>query len=139
MEFGLPNGLAEVAAALAVFLSAIISLVGTSARERVVSLGQARAAELCELTGILDPRVLQDVFGPPTMSGTWPTVTMERIRKARTPVGLLISDARVDYACMGVALAALVVEHGVLDMLLPVAVAVQVAGWVISSRLPRAV
>ena len=136
MGFGSIEALTEVAAAIAVILSALVSLIGTSGRENTVRMGQARMAELCELTGILEPKMLQDVFGPPTMNGVWPTVTLERIAKARTPAGYLLSDSRVDYACIAAAIAALATNHWITNVLLAVAVGVQAAGWVISSRLP---
>jgi len=136
MGFGSIDALTGMAAAIAVILSAIVSLVGTSARERAVSLGQARIADLCELTGILEPKALQDIFGPPTMNGLWPTVTMTRIRKARRPLGYLLSDGRLDYACMAVAAASIFTDHPLMDLALGVAVTVQVAGWVAAVRLP---
>ena len=88
-------GSAEPFIAIAIIISACVSLIGTSARKRAVQEGRARAAEICELTGIFDPRVLQDVFGPPTMNGVY-QVSMEQIKKARMPLGRLISDDRFD-------------------------------------------
>ena len=46
-------GSAEPIIAIAVILSAIVSLIGTGARKQAVLEGRARAAVLCELTGIL--------------------------------------------------------------------------------------
>jgi len=136
MGFGSIDALTGMAAAIAVILSAIVSLVGTSARERTVRLGQARIADLCELTGILEPKALQDVFGPPTTNGVWPTVTMSRIRTARRPLGHLLSDNRVDYACMAVAAASIFIDHPLMDLALGAAVLVQVSGWLAAVRLP---
>ena len=137
MGFGSIDALTGVAAALAVMLSAIVSLVGTSSRERLVKLGQARVADLCELSGILEPGALQDVFGPPTMQGTWPTVTLERIERERRLPGYLLSDNRVDYVTMAVAALSLFINQPLMDLALGAALVTQVAGWVIATRLPR--
>lgn len=137
MGFGSIDALTGVAAALAVMLSAIVSLVGTSSRERLVKLGQARVADLCELSGILEPGALQDVFGPPTMQGTWPTVTLERIERERRLPGYLLSDNRVDYVTMAVAALSLFMNQPLMDLALGAALVTQVAGWVIATRLPR--
>ncbi|MAK62858.1 MAG: hypothetical protein CMK09_17960 [Ponticaulis sp.] len=122
--------------AMAIIISAIVSLIGTGARKRAVEEGRARAAELCELTGIFDPRVLQDVFGPPTMDGIY-QVTMPQIRKARMPLGRLISDDPLDMACILVALLTFFWTHPISELLLMIAAAYQTAGWFISTGLPK--
>lgn len=129
-------GSAEPIIAIAVILSAIVSLIGTGARKQAVLEGRARAADLCELTGILEPRVLQDVFGPPTMDGFY-TTTLERVKQARQPLGLIISEDRADIACIVVAVATFLTSHPISDLVLMIAAAYQTAGWFISARLPE--
>jgi hypothetical protein len=128
-------GPAEVVISIAVILSAIISLIGTGARKQAVTEGRATATDLCELTGIFEPRVLQDLFGPPTMNGIY-NVTLERIRKVRQPLGLLISEDRLDLACIAIALVSFFISYNLLDLLLMIAAAYQTAGWFISTKLP---
>lgn len=131
------DGLAATAAALIVILSAIVSLVGSGARWRSVMLGQARVQDLCELTGITDPQRLQDVFGPPDMNRVWRHVSAGEIKAARQPLGHLISNEMLDYACMGIAVLSFVWRHPVIEILLLAALLLQVASWILSARLPR--
>lgn len=130
-------GPAEPFIAFAIILSAIVSVIGTSARKRAVDEGRARASDLCELTGIFDPRVLQDVFGPPTLNGVY-LVNMKQVNKARMPLGHLLSDDRLDLACILIAIVSFLTNHFVSDIFLVAAAAFQTAGWFISSGLPEA-
>ena len=129
-------GPAEIFIAIAVILSAVVSLIGTGARRQAVEDGRARAADLCELTGILEPRVLQDVFGPPTMNGIYQT-DMKRVRAARQPLGLLISEDRLDLLCILIAGLSFFFHWRLLDLFLMTAAAYQTAGWFISTKLPE--
>lgn len=131
------DGLAETAAALIVILSAIVSLVSSSTRWRFVDAGQARAKDLCELTGILDPREIQDTFGPPDMGRVWRQVTRTDIYAARRPLGHLLSNEWVDYGCLIIAAASFFLDHSLLNLALLVCVGIQVTGWVVSARLPQ--
>lgn len=131
------DGLTATVAALVVILSAIVSLVGSSSRWRAVTLGQARAQDLCELTGITDPRELQDTFGPPEMDRVWRSVTEADVRAARRPLGHLMSNDLVDWACVGVAVLSFLWRHPVIEIALVAALVVQVASWVLATRLPR--
>lgn len=135
--YGPFDGLAGTAAALVVILLAIVSLAGTSTRRRLVAAGQARARDLCELTGITDPRVLQDVFGPPDMGRVWRHVRLVDIERARRPLGYLISHDGVDWACIAVAAASFFLAHRLMDVALLLALVAQVTGWLAASRLPR--
>lgn len=135
--YGPYEGFTETALALGVILSAIVSLIGTSARKRSVALGEARLADLAEMTGILDPRRLLEVFGPPGMGRTWPSVTLLEVRRARAPLGWLMSSDLVDYACMAAAGAALLSGHWVSQLGLLLAVGVQLAGWIVAARVPK--
>ncbi len=130
-------GFTEFALALGVILSAIVSLIGTSARKRTIALGEARVADLAEMTGILDPKRLLAVFGPPGMGRTWPGVTLIDVRRAREPAGWLMSSDLVDYACALGALAALNIDHKLMPLVLIAALCVQIAGWVAASRVPK--
>lgn len=130
-------GFTEFAVALGIILSAIVSLLGTSARKRTIALGEARMADLAEMTGILKPKDVLAVFGPPDMSRVWPSVTLLDVRRARTPLGWLMSSDLVDYACMLAAVAALTVNHKLMPLALMAALAAQVAGWVVATRVPK--
>lgn len=128
-------GPADTLIAMAVILSAIVSIIGTGARRQAVEEHRARAADLCELTGILDPRVLQDVFGPPTMNGIYFT-DLARVKQVRTKLSFLISDDRLDMACMAIATLVFFLKYPLLDLLLIMAATYQLVGWFISFRLP---
>jgi hypothetical protein len=130
-------GFTEFAVALAVILSAIVSLLGTSGRKRSVASGEARLSDLAEMTGILDPKQLMAVFGPPDMGRVWPSVTLHDVRRARSPAGWLMSSDLVDYACILGAVLALSFDHKLLPLALMGGLAVQLGGWVISARVPK--
>ncbi|MEM9738795.1 MAG: hypothetical protein AAF829_02930 [Pseudomonadota bacterium] len=131
------DGLAATAAALVVIISAIISLIGSSSRWRAVRLGVAGPQDLCELTGIIDPSQLQDTFGPPDMGRVWRTVTEIDVKAARKPLGHLMSNAGVDWACIGVAVLSFFVSHPLMNLAILTALAAQIASWVIAARLPQ--
>ncbi|MEL6473166.1 MAG: hypothetical protein AAFQ21_03720 [Pseudomonadota bacterium] len=131
------DGLTATAAALAIMLSAIVSLVGSAARRRAVLLGEARTQDLCELTGIMNPRALQDVFGPPDMGRVWRHVTLAEVNAARRPLGRVISDPLVDYACIAVALLSFLSDHVLVELALLIALGVQTLSWIAAARLPR--
>ncbi|MFN7180112.1 hypothetical protein [Hyphomonas sp.] len=131
------SGFTEAAMAIAVILSAIVSLIGTSARKRTIALGEARLADLAEMTGILDPRQLLQVFGPPDTGRSWPSVNLLDVRRARTPLGWLMSSDLVDYACILGALAGLWLSHWTAPLALLVATGIQLAGWIASARVPK--
>ncbi|KJS39881.1 MAG: hypothetical protein VR74_00125 [Hyphomonas sp. BRH_c22] len=135
--YGPFDGFTIVAMALAVVLSALVSLIGTSARKRTISLGEARAEDLAEMTGILDPKHLLAEFGPPDMGRVWRTVTLFDVRRARQPQGWLMSSDLVDYGCAAIAVLALFVSHPLVQGALVFALCVQVGGWVVATRLPK--
>jgi len=130
-------GFTEFALALSVILSAVVSLIGTSGRKRTIALGEARLSDLAEMTGILDPGQVLAVFGPPGMDRTWPGVTLLDVRRAREPLGWLMSSDIVDYICIFTAVIALNLRHPLISLALFTVLAVQVAGWIVSARVPR--
>ena len=131
------TGFTEFAIALGVILSAIVSLLGTSSRKRMVATGEARLQDLSEMTGILDPKQLFAVFGPPDMGRIWRNVTLHDVRQARAPAGWLMSSDLVDYACILAALAGMVFNYPFIPLLLLGALGVQLAGWIVSARVPK--
>jgi hypothetical protein len=131
------SGFTEFAVALGVILSAIISLLGTSSRKRMIAQGEARLQDLAEMAGLLDARQVLAVFGPPDMGRIWRNVTLLDVRRARTPAGWLMSSDVVDYACIAAVLTALMVEHRLMPLVLITALIVQAAGWVVAMRVPR--
>jgi hypothetical protein len=135
--YGPFDGFTLVAIALAVILSSIVSLIGTSARKRNIALGEAQVGDLAEMTGIRDPKRILAVFGPPDMGRVWRSVTLLDVRRARTPEGWLMSSDLVDYACMVAAVLALAVSNRFMPVFLLCALGIQVAGWIVSARLPR--
>lgn len=130
-------GFTEFAIALGVILSAIVSLLGTSSRKRVIAQGEARLQDLSEMTGILDPKQLFAVFGPPDMGRVWRSVTLLEIRRARTPAGWLMSSDLVDYACILAAFIGMAINYWLVPLLLLGALGVQAAGWIVSARVPK--
>lgn len=133
------DGVAYVATAIAILLSALASLLSTMTRKQQVEGGVVDPAILCELTGIQDPRVLQDVFGPPTMNRMWQGITLKQIQRERRFPGYLISDDRVDWTCMGVVFLSFFWQHALMDGLVITAALVQISGWVLAYQLPRQV
>lgn len=139
--YGPTDGLMLVAMALATILLAIVSLGGTSTRKKNVIAGVARTADLAELTGIMDPKLLLQIFGPPDMGRVWGSVSLFETRRARRPIGWLLSSDAVDYAGMAIAVLAIVtpflaLKH-VFEWLLIPALLAQVSGWIIATRLPK--
>ena len=124
----------QFALALAVVLSALVSLIGTSARKRTVAMGEAKLSDLAEMTGIFDPKRVMAVFGPPDMSRTWPSVTLLDVRRARGPMGWLMSSDLVDFACIA---AAMLFPHPLVQLVLFGALGVQMAGWAVSTKVPK--
>lgn len=135
--FSIFDGPAEAAVAVGILLSAIVSLIGISMKHRTIAQGHAKTQDLCELTGITDPRLLQDIFGPPDMGMVWKYVSMEDIYSARRPIGHLMSNPIVDYCCIAVAILAIFTDHGLIDLGLLIALVIQVTSWVIALRLPK--
>ncbi len=131
------SGFTEFAVALTVMLSALVSLIGTSGRKRNIAIGEARLQDLAEMTGLLDPKQILAVFGPPDMGRVWRGVTLFDVRRARGPLGWLMSSDIVDYLCMAATVTALVFDHRLMPLLLGAALCIQVAGWVVASRVPR--
>ena len=135
--YGPLDGLALAAIALSVMLSAFVSLLGTSMRERNVAAGEATSADLAELTGISDPKQILQIFGPPDMGRVWRTVNLTEIHRARTRAGWLISSHLVHYACMASVALAVLVRNPLTQGLVLIALFVQIAGWVLASRMPK--
>lgn len=131
------SGFTEFALALGVTLSAIVSLLGTSSRKQMIANGEARVSDLAEMTGILDPKQLLAVFGPPDMGRIWRNVTLLDVRRARAPAGWLMSSDLVDYACILAAGLALAFDYWLVPLLLLAALAVQASGWIVSARVPK--
>jgi hypothetical protein len=137
LGFGSLEDLTRVAVILAVALSVLVRMTSRSARRLALEEGRARLADLCELTGILEPRSLQDIFGPPTLEGVWTSLSLARVRAARRPIGRLIADDNVDVACLAVAGLAGFSSHWIVDIALALALAVQVTGWSVMARTPK--
>lgn len=131
------DGFTATAIALGVLLSAIVSLVGSSARRQAVIMAQASPRDLCELTGILNPKELQDVFGPPNLNKIWQNITLERVLEVRRPLGYIISGQAIDWLCFGVALLSFFSDFFLVELGLLAALGVQVTGWAYAAKLPK--
>ncbi len=131
------DGLTIVAIALAVILSGLVSLVGSSARRQAVSSAKAAARDLSELTGIMDFKELQDIFGPPGLNRTWQTLTLDRVLSERRMEGYLMSSQRLDWLCIAVALLSFFSGFVLIEIGLLVALGAQITGWVYAAKLPR--
>lgn len=89
------------------------------------------------MTGILDPKQLLAVFGPPDMGRVWRSATLLDVRRARAPMGWLMSSDLVDYACILAAIIGMTVDYWLVPPLLLAALGVQLAGWIVSARVPK--
>ncbi len=133
----LVDGLAATAMALAVILSAIVSSVASSTRRQAVLLAEAKVQDLCELTGIMDPRELQDIFGPPNLARVWSHLTLKQVLAERRPAGHIISSQWVDGGSALIAFASFFIGHPLFSLALVVVFLIQIAGWVLVFRLPK--
>jgi len=131
------DGFTVTAIALAVMLSTLVSLVGSAARRQAVIMAEAGPRDLCELTGILNPKELQDIFGPPNLNRIWQNLTLERVMQERRPLGHVISGQAVDWACMGVAFLAFFSSFVLVEIGLLIALGVQLTGWIYAAKLPK--
>ena len=127
------DGFATAALAMAVILSAIVRLIRTDAAWKAVDEGYAGVDHVRDLTGVFDPRALQDIFGPPTMEGIY-RVSRAEILGARRITGWMMGDFRLDLACMLIALIMLIWTpysglRVVLQTVFLGAVIYQVGGW----------
>lgn len=127
------DGFTTAALAVAVILSAIVRLIRTDAAWKAVEEGYAGVDHVRDLTGVFDPRALQDIFGPPTMEGVY-KVTRPEILGARRLTGWLMGDIRLDVACIIIALITLVWTpysslRIVMQTIFLAAVIYQAGGW----------
>lgn len=127
-------GLAATFIAIAVILMAVVSLMTTGMRRQAVLEGRATAADLSELSGIFDPRVLQDVFGPPTLDGIFRT-DMARIKQVRRRLAFLISDDRLDLLTIAIAVLSFFISAPLMELLLVATAVYQIAGFIVLPRL----
>lgn len=127
-------GLAATFIAIAVILMAVVSLMTTGMRRQAVLEGRATAADLSELSGIFDPRVLQDVFGPPTLDGVFRT-DMARIKQVRRRLAYLISDDRLDMLTIAIAVLSFFIRAPLMELLLVATAVYQIAGFIALPRL----
>ena len=131
------SGLTTLVLALAVGLSALIRLIQTMQLKQRVSVGLTGVRELAELSGILDPRDLQDAFGPPDMRRVWSQVTLASIERRRRLPGYLMSDTNVHRASMVIGVVAVGLHHWTTELLLLCAALAQAGAWISALRLPR--
>ena len=131
------SGLTLVSIALAVMISAFIRLVQVMQLRQRVEIGHTGVRELAELSGVTDPRDLQDVFGPPGMNRVWSHVTLATIETKRRLPGYLMSDPRLHWFSIVAGLAVFPFSHWILQLLLMIAALIQSGAWLSATRLPK--
>lgn len=135
--YGAFSGFAVTAFCLAIILISIVSLIGAASRRLAVDEGRAGIRDLCELTGISNPKELQDVFGPPDMHRIWRHVTWYQVVEARRPAGHLISGQYVNWLAIGLAVAALFYTNELTLLFVFFAGMAKTGGIILARRLPR--
>lgn len=131
------NGLPLVSIALAVMISALIRLIQTMQLRQRVEIGHTGVRELAELSGVTDPRDLQDVFGPPGMNRIWSHVTLATIEAKRRMPGLLMSDPRLHWFSIAAGFSAFIISHWIVQLFLIIAAIIQSGAWLSATRLPK--
>lgn len=128
-------GIVQTAGAIAILLSVVVRAIRSGASWQAIDEGVATQEHLRDVTGILNPETLQDIFGPPRMEdGVFP-VTRAEVMRQRTGIGYLLGDRWLDGASAAVAALALVPLWPLwgtriwLDTLLMFAGLYQIAGW----------
>lgn len=130
-------GLTLYAIALATLLSAFIRFIQSSQLRQRVEWQMTGVRELAELSGITDPRDLQDAFGPPGMDRVWRHISLLQIEQKRMFIGYLMSDARVQIFSMGAAGLALILQNWLTQVVLIAAALAQAGAWISATRLPK--
>ncbi len=131
------TGLSLIAVALAVMMSALIRLISAMQLRQRVEAGYTGVRELAELSGITDPRDLQDIFGPPGMERIWKHVTMAQIDDKKRLAGYLMSDSRIHWASIAIGIIAFIIGHWTVQLLLIGAALAQIGGWISATQLPK--
>ena len=131
------TGLSLIAVALAVMMSALIRLISAMQLRQRVEAGYTGVRELAELSGITDPRDLQDVFGPPGMERIWKHVTMAQIDDKKRLAGYLMSDSRLHWTSIAIGIIAFIIGHWTVQLLLIGAALAQIGGWISATQLPK--
>jgi len=131
------TGLSLISVALAVMMSALIRLISAMQLRQRVDAGYTGVRELAELSGITDPRDLQDVFGPPGMERIWKHVTMAQIDDKKRLAGYLMSDSRLHWASIAIGITAFIIGHWTVQLLLIGAALAQIGGWISATQLPK--
>ncbi len=135
-------GLTQAAGAIAVLLSVVMRAIRSGASWAAIEDGVATQEHLRDVTGILNPETLQDIFGPPRLEdGVFP-VTRQAVMRQRTPVGFLLGDRWLDGASAIIAVLSLLPLWPLwgtriwLDTLLMFAALYQTGGWLAVLLMP---
>jgi len=131
------SALSLLTIALSVILSAFIRLIQTMQLKQNVTNGFTGVRELSELSGILDPRDLQDVFGPPNMNRIWNHVGLNTIEQKRRLPGYLMTHTKLHWCCIAVAILAVLFHHWTSEAFLIIAALAQLGAWTSAARLPK--
>lgn len=129
-------GITQAMSATAILLSVVVRVIRSGASWQAIDDGVATQETLRDVTGILNPETLQDIFGPPRMEdGVFPVSRAEVLRQ-RTGIGYLLGDRWLDGASAVIAVLSLFPLWPLwgtriwLDTLLMFAGLYQLAGWV---------
>ena len=128
-------GLWQASLAIAILLSVTVRWIRSGAAWGAVDEGRATADILSEITGIRGRDELFETFGPSRLEdGVFPG-TREQVKRARSKMGVLMGDGRLDAISALVALVSLFPVWPLwgtrmwLDLALMAAAAYQVLGW----------
>lgn len=132
-------GFTQALAACAILLSVIVRSIRSGASWQAIDDGAATGDILRDVTGILQPDRLQEIFGPPRMEDRVFSVTRAEVKSQRTSLGYLMGDRWLDGASALIAVISLLPIWPLwgtriwLDTLLMFASCYQVAGWIAAS------
>jgi hypothetical protein len=136
-------GITQAMCATAILLSVVVRAIRSDASWQAIDDGVATQEHLRDVTGILNPETLQDIFGPPRMEdGVFP-VTRAEVLRQRTGIGYLLGDRWLDGASAVIAIVSLLPLWPLwgartwLDTLLMFAGLYQIAGWAAAFMQPN--
>lgn len=124
---------------LAALLSGIVRMLTLAQHKQLVTVRFGRAIDLCVLTGLDNKQSLQDSFGPATLDGVWPSVTLEEIDLNRRPLGHIVGRQWPNYFAVGICLLGpilgMIIGSDLVHLAILTAFALQIFGWAFTARL----
>ena len=105
-------GITQAMGATAILLSVVVRAIRSGASWQAIDDGVATQEHLRDVTGILNPETLQDIFGPPRLEDGVFRVTRAEVLRQRTGIGYLLGDRWLDGASAVVAIVVTGVVQG---------------------------